>query len=442
MPTIVENREILIDNPDLNKSKEQHNVANNKKMNKSMSTGSILAINGTANSSNLSDIISHDAASLTTARSNKDLSNNNESELDARSDRLDDKSSMSTSTTSAGVSSGITVKWPKSLESTLIAIHRFLKENNIYKSLSVDPDLSTKYHFRTVYLARLTPFGYHYNASHTNTNEFGFNLQTYGLLNSLTRQTEYICFVNNVQAKSAAKRAGLTNGDVLIAVDGRSIDSFKQFNEIVKHVKGKQELCLTLLPESSCRRIQCELRKSQLEKDLEAKRAKLSQLIAQQDEILGKYQFYKDFVAQHQHQQEIMQSSLASTNSFSSSSSGVSTSNKLASYSADPLDSGFISPISNALIFDTTSNQSDFSSSMASNTKNPVVAIKNYYSTPIENSSTETAPTSTIPFDDASSIQDSAYVSGNNQDESSATNTSSSSPVMDIRSGDNVIFFY
>jgi hypothetical protein len=38
--------------------------------------------------------------------------------------------------------------------------------------------------------------------------EFGFHLQTYGLVNSSTKQTEFICFCNNVQPQSPAQQVG------------------------------------------------------------------------------------------------------------------------------------------------------------------------------------------------------------------------------------------
>jgi hypothetical protein len=128
-------------------------------------------------------------------------------------------------------------------------MHKFLKEKNIY-SLNAN---SGDYKYRTVFLTRNAFGATSYNP--TGANEFGFNLQTYGLLNSLSKQTEYICFVNNVQPKSSARRAGLNNGDILLAVDNIRIDQFKAFNDIVKHVKGKNELCLVIFPESTCKKV-------------------------------------------------------------------------------------------------------------------------------------------------------------------------------------------
>ena len=93
------------------------------------------------------------------------------------------------------------------------------------------------------------------NKSNSSEGEFGFNLQSYGLLNSHSKQTEYICFVSNVEARSPAKRAGLNNGDVLLAIDGIRMDEFRSFNEIMKHVKGKSELRLVVMAENVCKKI-------------------------------------------------------------------------------------------------------------------------------------------------------------------------------------------
>ena len=76
------------------------------------------------------------------------------------------------------------------------------------------------------------------NSNDNNSFEFGFHLQSYGLINTLTEQTEFICFVNNVQPNSPAKHAGLNNGDVLLAIDNISLSQFKNLNEIMKHVRG------------------------------------------------------------------------------------------------------------------------------------------------------------------------------------------------------------
>lgn len=108
--------------------------------------------------------------------------------------------------------------------------------------------------------------------------EFGFNLQAYGFLNKLTQQTEYICFVRNVEANSPASRAGLQSGDVLLAIDGVCLNEFRSFAEITQHVRGKAELRLVLMAENVSKRIQCQLRAEQVRRILADKRAQLEKV--------------------------------------------------------------------------------------------------------------------------------------------------------------------
>ncbi|CAF0707852.1 unnamed protein product [Brachionus calyciflorus] len=187
----------------------------------------------------------------------------------------------------------------QSFESSLILMHRFFKEQKIYS----DPNDNFKR--RTVVLVRapkksssssnlkfknnlsdssLTKYN-----SNSSSGEFGFNLQTYGLLNSITKETEYICFVNNVQAKSPAKRAGLNNGDVLLAIDGIQIDQFKSFIDITKHVKGKNELRLVVMAENVCKKIQYQQRIEQIKNILIEKKLELERICNQEELIYKKY---------------------------------------------------------------------------------------------------------------------------------------------------------
>lgn len=116
-----------------------------------------------------------------------------------------------------------------SFEKSLIQIHKFFKEQKIY----TDPN--DNYKRRTIVLLRTNNGQNKQNLNlsknklsesslifkstssnktngdansmqNCNEGEFGFNLQSYGLLNSHSKQTEYICFVDNVQPKSPAKR--------------------------------------------------------------------------------------------------------------------------------------------------------------------------------------------------------------------------------------------
>ena len=247
-------------------------------------------------------LITQTSASSILDTSKLDNNNNN-----TRSNDNLNKTSLSVNYTSASANDAT------SFESSLIQIHKFFKEQKIY----TDPN--DNYKRRTIVLIRsntgtdkrsTNSKNYHNtsdssllksyssnklnksNLSNCNANsegEFGFNLQSYGLLNSHSKQTEYICFVNNVQPKSPAKRAGLNNGDVLLAIDGMRIDEFRSFNEIMKHVKGKNELRLVVMAENVCKKIKCQQRIEQIKKILTEKKADLERLGKQEDLIFKKY---------------------------------------------------------------------------------------------------------------------------------------------------------
>jgi len=95
--------------------------------------------------------------------------------------------------------------------------------------------------------------------------------------------------VSNVEPKSPAKRAGLNNGDVLLAIDGRRMDEFRSFGEIMRHVKGKNELRLVVMAENVCKKIKCQQRLEQIKKILQEKRSELERLSKQEEGLLKKY---------------------------------------------------------------------------------------------------------------------------------------------------------
>lgn len=169
----------------------------------------------------------------------------------------------------------------ESLES-IIEMHKFFKEKNIYS----DPNDS--YKRRTIVLVK-NNFSYGQKNSHNSDHsaDFGFHLQSYGLVNTTTLNTEFICFVSNVQPSSPAKQAGLNDGDVLLAIDGIPINEFKNLHEIMIHVRGKHDLRLVVMCENVCKKIQLQQRVESLKKKLENKKKELERLTKQQDSILS-----------------------------------------------------------------------------------------------------------------------------------------------------------
>ena len=160
--------------------------------------------------------------------------------------------------------------------SSLVEMHKFLKDQKIYSNPS------DNFKRRTIILVRPRMMD-------NIPGEFGFHLQTYGLFNSTTNQTEFICFVNNILANSPAKLAGLNNGDVLLAIDGLKIDEFRSMQDITRHVKNKNELRLVIMCENVCKKIQLQQRAEKIRKMLTEKRSELEKIEAEQNRILIKY---------------------------------------------------------------------------------------------------------------------------------------------------------
>jgi len=118
---------------------------------------------------------------------------------------------------------------------SIIEMHKFFKEKQIYSSSNHN------YKRRTIVLVKNSN-GSRVSSTDLNNLDFGFHLQSYGLVNTITQVTEFICFVENVQPASPAKHAGLNNGDVVLAIDCIPINEFKNLNEIMQHVRGKKVL--------------------------------------------------------------------------------------------------------------------------------------------------------------------------------------------------------
>lgn len=179
---------------------------------------------------------------------------------------------------------------------TLIELHKFLKDKQIYTNPSDNFKRRTIVLIRSSTKKALTPLNSTKHKHGTNNQEinyngeFGFHLQTYGLVNSTTKQTEFICFVNNVQANSPAQQSGLSNGDVILAIDGICINEFKSLNEIMLHVRNKQELRLVIMCENICKKIQLKQRYTKLKQMINDKKLELERITKQEENILKKFQ--------------------------------------------------------------------------------------------------------------------------------------------------------
>ena len=287
---------------------------------------------------------------------------------------------------------GKSKKKNQSFESSLILMHKFFKEQKIYS------DPNDNYKRRTVVLVRAPkrPVNtksrvnlsdsslFKYNSY--SGGEFGFNLQTYGLLNSITNETEYICFVNSVQTGSPAKRAGLNNGDVLLAIDGIQIDQFRSFIDITKHVKGKNELRLVVIAENVCKKIQCQQRIDQIKKILSEKKLDLERVLKQEEFIYKKYGIKKINSPVFSPKTNFSTPNIDSLWSSTISSNSTNNANIVVNELSPMFSTSGVISESSLITSTSVSNSSSFSSSATNssltNTKN-VILIKN--STPNPN---------------------------------------------------------
>ena len=84
-------------------------------------------------------------------------------------------------------------------------------------------------------------------------------------------------------------KAGLNNGDVILAIDGICIDKFKSLNEIMSHVRGKLELRLVIMAENICKKIQLKQRYAKLKQMITDKKLELDRISKQEEAIRKKY---------------------------------------------------------------------------------------------------------------------------------------------------------
>lgn len=163
---------------------------------------------------------------------------------------------------------------------SIIEMHKFFKEKKIYS------DPNDNYKRRTIVLVKNSHNQHNKSTSELNSFDFGFHLQSYGLINTTTQLTEFICFVDNVKDGSPAKQAGLNNGDVLLAIDSIPINEFNNLHEIMKHVRGKQELRLVIMCENICKKIQLQQRVESIKAKLKEKKLELERMNKKQETIL------------------------------------------------------------------------------------------------------------------------------------------------------------
>jgi len=149
-------------------------------------------------------------------------------------------------------------------------MNKLLKEQNIYS------DPKDNYKRRTISITRKPGANY------------GFDLQTYALLNKSTNHIECIFYVNRVETDSPAHVSGLRVGDVPLAVDGIRIDEFKGLKAIFNYAKEKNTIRLVIISENISKRIDYQSRVNELETKIEEKLTEYKKLCQLEDEVLRK----------------------------------------------------------------------------------------------------------------------------------------------------------
>ncbi|KAL7384532.1 hypothetical protein ABVT39_004259 [Epinephelus coioides] len=115
---------------------------------------------------------------------------------------------------------------------------------------------------------------------------FGFEIQTYGLQLKDSSAVEMCTFVRQVQEESAAESAGLTAGDIIVTINGVSIEgsSHQHILDLIK------ESTNTLKMETVCgnivKQIELEKRMNQLKQTLREKLVELQALSLQEKRLV------------------------------------------------------------------------------------------------------------------------------------------------------------
>uniref|UniRef100_A0A668A3T3 Cytohesin 1 interacting protein n=1 Tax=Myripristis murdjan TaxID=586833 RepID=A0A668A3T3_9TELE len=115
---------------------------------------------------------------------------------------------------------------------------------------------------------------------------FGFEIQTYGVQKKSSSAVEMCTFVCRVQEDSAAESAGLTAGDVIISINGTSIEgsSHQHIVELIRestNLLRMETVCGTIV-----KRIELEKKLNLLKQTLREKRVELQALTLQEKRLM------------------------------------------------------------------------------------------------------------------------------------------------------------
>ncbi|XP_025103284.1 microtubule-associated serine/threonine-protein kinase 2-like isoform X4 [Pomacea canaliculata] len=115
-------------------------------------------------------------------------------------------------------------------------------------------------------------------------NSWGFTLQTYGIKNKKTGTIDVMTYVDYVEMNGPAWIAGMRKGDVLLSVNGGSVEGLKHQDLVAKIQESTDNLRLVVLFEDCCRKVELYERFIKLKRILSQKRRELRRL--EDEEIL------------------------------------------------------------------------------------------------------------------------------------------------------------
>ncbi|XP_037094994.1 cytohesin-interacting protein [Syngnathus acus] len=116
---------------------------------------------------------------------------------------------------------------------------------------------------------------------------FGFEVQTHNLQLKSSSAVEVCTFVSRVEDNSAAETAGLTAGDVIITINGDSIEGFTHQHVLDLIGGSTNDLKLETVCSSVVKWIELEKRVNQLQQSLSEKLLELQALTLREQRIIG-----------------------------------------------------------------------------------------------------------------------------------------------------------
>ncbi|XP_074551566.1 cytohesin-interacting protein [Halichoeres trimaculatus] len=115
---------------------------------------------------------------------------------------------------------------------------------------------------------------------------FGFEIQTYGLQLRDSSAVEMCTFVRKVQEESAAENAGLTAGDIIITINGASIEGLSHERVLDLIRESTNKLKMETVSGAVLKKIELEKKLNQLKLSLREKLVELQALTLQEKRLM------------------------------------------------------------------------------------------------------------------------------------------------------------